>query len=277
MKLLKAALSADAPPSALDPVAAETNSSVHKACRLLRALSDPRNNRLTDVATAAGVDKATSLRLLGVLASEGLVERDPQTKRYTLGRDLMVLGSTVKHRVDLPAFARASLIQLAAAFEDTAILSVPSGLESVCAGVQLGAHPIRANYLDIGSRRPLGVGAGSLAILAWMSDEEIRAALPHIEPMLAKHPRITRKLLQKQIAIARTRGYVMLLDAVVEQMGGIAVPILGPDGHSMGALSVAALSERITSREQALAGALRAEASAIARHWNGKPARLGVQ
>lgn len=265
--------------------AADANSSVQKACRLLRALSDPRNNRLTTIAAAAGLDKATSMRLLNVLAYEGLVERDAATKRYALGRDLMLLGATVKNRIDLRTLARPSLIQLAAAFEDTAILSLPSGLETVCADLQFGAFAIRANYLDIGSRRPLGVGAGSLAILAWMTEDEIGAALPHIEPMLRTYPRITREFLQQQMARARSRGYVVLLDAVVEHMGGIAVPILGPDDRPMGALSVAALSERIATREPAIATALRTEVAAIAAYWDGKrvprgansPAHLNAQ
>ena len=249
---------------------ADANSSVHKACRLLRALSDPRNDRLTAIASAAGVDKATSMRLLNVLASEGLVDRDVANKRYALGRDLVLLGAAAKNRIDLRTLARPSLIQLAATFQDTAILSLPSGLETVCADLQFGAFAIRANYLDIGSRRPLGVGAGSLAILAWMHDDEIRAALPHILPMLEKYPRITRRFLENQIARSRSRGCVVMLDAVVEQMGGIAVPILGPDGHPMGALSVAALSERIASRETALAAGLRAEVATIAACWDVK-------
>ena len=248
--------------------AADANSSVHKACRLLRALSDPRNDRLTIIAAAAGVDKATSMRLLHVLASEGLVERDAANKRYALGRELMLLGAAVKNRLDLRALARPSLIRLAATFQDTAILSLPSGLETVCADLQFGAFAIRANYLDIGSRRPLGVGAGSLAILAWMPEDEIRAALPHIRPMLQKYPRFTRRFLQQQIARSRSRGYAVMLDAVVEQMGGIAVPIPGPDGRPLGALSVAALSERIAMREPALVAGLRAEAAAIAAPWN---------
>jgi DNA-binding IclR family transcriptional regulator len=265
--------------------AADANSSVHKACRLLRALSDPRNDRLTPIAAAAGVDKATSMRLLNVLASEGLVERDAANKRYALGRELMLLGATRKNRIDLRTLARPSLIHLAAVFEDTAILSLPSGLETVCADLQFGAFAIRANYLDIGSRRPLGVGAGSLAILAWMNHDEFRAALPHIEPMLRKYPRITRKILLQQIALARARGYVVVLDAVVEHMGGIAVPILGPDGRPMGALSVAALSERIATREVVLASGLRDEAATIETYWDPEqalhsanaPASPGVQ
>ena len=233
-------------------------------------MSDPRNDRLTAIAAAAGVDKATSMRLLNVLAAEGLVERDAATKRYVLGRELMLLGTTVKHRIDLRTLARPSLLQLAAQFEDTAILSLPSGMETVCADLQFGAFAIRANYLDIGSRRPLGVGAGSMAILAWMTQAEIDVALPYIEAMLLRYPRITRKFLRQQIALSRARGYVLLLDVVVERMGGIAVPILGPDGRPLAGLSVAALSERIVARESSLAAALDAEAASIASYWDAK-------
>jgi DNA-binding IclR family transcriptional regulator len=105
-----------------------------------------------------------------------------------------------------------------------------------------------------------------------MTDDEIRAALPHIAPMLKKYPRITRRYVEDQIACSRARGYVVMLDAVVEQMGGIAVPVLGPDGRPMGALSVAALSERIAAREAVLAAGLRAEVATIAACWDVKPA-----
>jgi len=54
---------------------------MHKACRLLRALSDQRNNRLTAIAAAAGADKATSMRLLDVLASEAHGAKAPARSR----------------------------------------------------------------------------------------------------------------------------------------------------------------------------------------------------
>ena len=58
----------------------ESTSSVQKACRILRAMSDARNARLTDIAREAGLDKATTLRLLDVLNRDGFVTRDPTTK-----------------------------------------------------------------------------------------------------------------------------------------------------------------------------------------------------
>src|SRR5690554_6804113 len=76
------------------------SSSVQKACRILRVMSDSRNARLTDIATASGQDKATTLRLLDVLVREGFVLRDPQTKRYTLGTETFVLGAAAAARFD---------------------------------------------------------------------------------------------------------------------------------------------------------------------------------
>jgi DNA-binding IclR family transcriptional regulator len=248
--------------------AAAATSSVQKACRILRAMSDARTSRLTDIASAAGLDKATALRLLDMLARDGFVARDAETKQYSLGAELFVLGAAALARFDPRPAARPSLLRLADAFEDTAILSIPSGAESICVDVEAGRFPIRANYLEVGSRRPLGVGAGSLALLAWMGDREVEAVMPAIAARLGRYPRITTDLLLRHVAAARERGYAVLLDVVVERMGGIAAPIMGRDGRPVAALSVAALSDRITERERLLAVALKREAAACEAQWH---------
>ncbi|RZT42096.1 IclR family transcriptional regulator [Cupriavidus agavae] len=247
------------------------STSVQKACRLLRALSDSRHARLTDLANAAQVDKASALRLLDTLMAEGMVERDPDTKAFAPGREWLTLQAAAQRRLDLRPLVRPALIRLANAFEDTAILSVPSGWESVCLELRLGVFPIRANYLDIGSRRPLGVGAGSLALLAALPDSEVDTVLACIEPALKRYPRIDAGLLRRHVETTRARGYALLLDVVVERMGGVGIALPGPDGYPLGAISIAALNERITEREPALARALRREADAIAALWHPTP------
>jgi DNA-binding IclR family transcriptional regulator len=234
-------------------------------------MSDARNARLTDIAREAGLDKATTLRLLDVLTRDGFVTRDPATKHYSLGTEVFVLGAAAQSRFDPRPAIGASLLRLAHAFEDTAMLSVPSGAESICVALQEGTYPIRANYLEVGSRRPLGVGAGSLALLAWMPDREIEAIMPMVSARLERFPRITRRVLEDLVEESRKRGYAMLLDVVVEHMGGIAMPILGADGRPVAAISVAALTERITSREEALAAALKREVAECDGAWRHGP------
>ena len=247
--------------------ASDTNSA-QKVCRILRVLSTPQPLRLADISAESGVNKATTLRLLDTLISEGFVQRDAATKRYALGDEALVLGVAMQGRDHIRDRARPSLVRLAALSGDTLLLSTRHGLESVCVDREFGTFPIRANYLDLGSRRPLGAGAGSLALLAWLPDDEIETVLMLLDPVYRKrYPRITRALLKTEIALARQRGYAMLLDVVVNQMGGIGVPILGGDGKPVGAISLAALTQRITTRLPMLVPAMKRAAADLSAQY----------
>jgi DNA-binding IclR family transcriptional regulator len=243
------------------------SNAAQKVCRLLRVMSTPQPLRLTDLVTASGINKATVLRLLDTLIAEGFVQRDAASKRYLLGDEALVLGVAMQGRDHIRDRARPALVRLAALSGDTMLLSTRHGLESVCVDREFGSFPIRANYLDLGSRRPLGAGAGSLALLAWLPDNEVHTVLDLLAPVFKlRYPRITRDLLEQEIAAARQRGYTLLLDVVVDQMGGIAVPVFGGDGKPVAAISLAALTQRITSRLSSLAPAMKkvgAELSAM--------------
>ena len=82
-----------------------------------------------------------------------------------------------------------------------------------------------------------------------------------------RYPRITPELLKTEIVLARDRGYAMLLDVVVDQMGGIGVPILGGDGKPIGAISIAALTQRISTRQSLLGPALKKAAAELSAHY----------
>lgn len=252
--------------------ASDTNS-VQKVCRLLRALSTPVPQRLADIAENSGVNKATALRLLESLIAEGYVVRDEATRRYALGDEALALGIAMQGRDHIRDRARPALLRLAAATGDTILLSTRSGIESVCIDREFGSYPIRANYLDLGMRRPLGVGAGSLALLAWLPDDEIEAVLPLIELRIHKrYPRITLELLRHEVQVSRQRGYALLLDVVVDQMGGIGVPVFGSDGRPLAAISLAALNTRITPRLPQLVPLLRKAAEDLSREYAQKDA-----
>ena len=239
-------------------------SSVQKACRILGVLADAGRARLTEISVKATLNKVTTLRILEVLTREGFVERDERSKTYRLGDQSLVLASAARTRDDLRARARASMVRLAASSEDTVLLSVRQGSESVCIDSETGAFPIRAAYLDVGSRRPLGVGAGALAVFAWLPDDELQVLLEEVAPRLAAYPDFSIQSIRKDIEAARLRGYTIVLNRVVERMGAVGVPIIGLDGRPFAALSIAALSDRLAAREEVLVAALQREARQIA-------------
>ncbi len=239
-------------------------SSVQKACRILGVLADADRARLTDISIKATLNKVTTLRILEVLVREGFVERDETNKTYCLGDQSLVLATAARNRDDLRVRARASMVRLAALSEDTVLLSVRQGFESVCIDRETGAFPIRAAYLDVGSRRPLGVGAGAMAVCAWLPDDELEELLKPVESRLAAYPDFTIESIRDDIQAARSRGYAVVLNRIVDKMGAFAVPIVGLDGRPFAALSIAALSDRLAAREDELIAAMLREAERIA-------------
>ncbi len=244
-------------------------SSAAKTCAILRAFAARSPLRLTDIAAATGLNKVTALRIVETLIEEGFVAREAQGRGFARGREILALAATAGRPDDIRALARPSLVRLAALSGDTVILSVRSGPDSVCLDREVGSFPIRANYLEIGSRRPLGVGAGALALLSALPDREIEAVLDASGARLAPYPRLDAATLRDLVAESRARGHVLLLDRVVDRMGAIGIPVLDDAGTVAAALSIAALTERIVERADALAAALRREADLVRRELAG--------
>ena len=70
-----------------------TLGTVRNAALLLELLSDgPAHHQLTELADRAGMSLPTVHRLLRSLVAAGLVEQDPRTARYGLGRQLVFLS-----------------------------------------------------------------------------------------------------------------------------------------------------------------------------------------
>ncbi|UGY05498.1 IclR family transcriptional regulator [Bradyrhizobium quebecense] len=253
---------------------------IQKVCAILRVLAQRSPLRLTDIADTTSLNKATALRILNSLIEEGFVSRVAGAKTYELGQEARVMAVGARRSVDIAELAQPSLLRLSERSADTALLSVRSGVEALYLARSVGSHPLQPNYLQIGSRRPLGVGAGALALLVWLPDAEIEAVIEVIVPRLAKSPRITPKFLRERIAVARKAGHTVLLDAAFPGMGGVGVPVRDDAGEVVAALSIGAASDRIRRRESELADMLKKEAQVLARAMaqapkNGRPAKVG--
>ena len=188
------------------------------------------------------------------------------------------MAISARRTVDIAELAQPSLLRLSERSADTALLSVRSGVEALYLARSVGSHPLQPNYLQIGSRRPLGVGAGSLALMVWLPDAEIEAIIEVLIPRLAKSPRITPKYLRERSTAARKHGHTMLLDAAYPGMGGVGVPVRDDIGQVVAALSIGASSDRIRRRETELAEMLKKEVQILTRAMAqpAKPSTLKV-
>src|SRR5262249_36878415 len=133
--------------------------------------------RLTDVVNATSLGKATVHRVLSGLVAHGLVDQDKATGRFFLSLKLIGWAMAAGDRFGLARLAAPALAPLPKRTEDTIYLSLRSGDEAICIERREGPFPIKTLTLRVGDRRPLGVGAGSLAMLAFLPDEEVEQVI----------------------------------------------------------------------------------------------------
>ena len=239
---------------------------VERVIGVLRALSecDAQGIALGDLALRTGLNKATAHRLLAGLTSMGFVFQDTLSRHYRLGFQATSLGRLASEQfaagAALPALAR-----LAATTADTVFASIREGTAAICVAREVGSFPIRTLTLDVGSRRPLGVGAGSLALLAYLPDKEIEAIIKRNAMWLRDFQRFGPEELPGLVQLTRRDGFVLNEGRIVQEMIGIGVPVLGPDGLPMASLSLAAIRDRMgPDRLPGLVSALQAEARVVA-------------
>lgn len=238
---------------------------IDRAATVLRVLSDGDSGglRLSDVAEATELGKSTTLRLLGALGEVGYVEYDDNAKRYRLGYGLFALGLSAR-RFHVLDQARTALDRLAKTTGDTVFLSVRDSDQALCADRRTGPYPIRSLTLSIGDRRPLGVGAGSLALLAFEPDEEIDRVLATSATERASFERFGNAALREMITATRRDGYSFNDGQIVNAMNAVGVPVLDPSGRVIAALSIAAIRERMEEPRRAeLVALLQAESRAL--------------
>jgi DNA-binding IclR family transcriptional regulator len=219
---------------------------IDRAARLLSALAGEgdRGAMLSDVARHTGLGKGTVHRLLGALSEVGYVTQIAGSRRYRLGVGLELLAKSARHG-RVAALAYPILERIAGVTADTAFASVREGLAAVCVGREVGSFPIRTLSLDVGHRRPLGVGSGSLALLAFLPDAEIEAIIAGNRRWLADYPEFRPDGWHRTIVETRRRGFSFNDGRVIQGMNAIGVPVLGPDDRPLAALSVAAIAERL--------------------------------
>ena len=211
--------------------------------------------RMTDVMRATGLGKATVHRLLAGLAAYGLVDQDSDTGRFFLGTRILSWAVTAGDRFGLARLAEPAMVRLSQATLDTIYLAVRSGDEAVCLNRREGLHPIRTLTLNVGDRRPLGVSAGGLALLAFLSDQEIERILRLQVEARTQLP-FDQITLRKLISDTRQAGFayydapVLHGAEVVTGMAAIAVPIRRPDKKPVASLSVAAITARLQAQRR---------------------------
>lgn len=219
---------------------------IERATLVLSALAEGSSKglRFAEVTKATELGKATTHRLLAGLVAHGLAEKDEATGRYFLGVKIASWAAAACNRFGIAERTAPALARLCQGTEDTVYLSICIGNEAVCLHRCEGNFPIKTLTLKVGDRRPLGIGAGSMALLAFLPDENIDAIISAQADDRASFG-IDEITLRGMIDTAREFGYALNDEKIIPGMSAVGVPIHGEDGNPVAAISVAAISSRM--------------------------------
>jgi DNA-binding IclR family transcriptional regulator len=227
--------------------------SIERAMEVMRRVAEAgmHGARLTDLVTITGLKQPTVSRLIAALMREGLIEQDRENRRLYLGVEAFAIGAIASARFGIHKLAIDTLLQLATATEDSAFLSIPRDTVSICLHREEGAFPIRTQVLKAGDRYPLGIGAGSLAILAALPDAEVELAIARNAAWVAKaYPAYSASKLWQLVAETRAAGFAVNKGLIVSGSWGVGVAIIDDEGRPVGALSIAAIEARLPERRR---------------------------
>lgn len=249
---------------ALTPGSAGGAQSIRRAVHMLRILAAGQEHgvRLTDIANEARLNRATVHRILRVLAEEGAVEQDGETRRYMIGEEVSLLGLARTARFPIKAVAEPYLRHISEQAGDTVFLTIRSGFDSICVDRKIGSYPVKVLSIDVGARRPLGVGVGGLVLLSFLPEGEAAGIIEANRQRLAQHQLSVGKLVERMRS-TRVRGYAYTDAGVVRGTKAVAVPVFDAAGNPVAAVSIAAISDRLAAGRVAGVVKLLTEQAAI--------------
>jgi DNA-binding IclR family transcriptional regulator len=219
--------------------------SVMRAIDVLMALSRGPTT-LAAIAASSELSKATAHRILAALNHKHLVIQDHEGQ-YMLGPGSFELARAVSRGAgSLGVTARSSLEELSRTTSETVTLHIQIGVQRVCIDEVLSPEPLRYTA-EVGSSAPLHVGSAGKVLLAFSEPAVCDALLSSIQLVPLTENTITDEAaLRRELAQVRRRGWAQSRGERVSAAAAISVPVLGPAGYAIAALSILGPAQRMT-------------------------------
>lgn len=218
---------------------------IERALQVLKCFMGNRNNlSLTAVAKEVGIPVSTASRIFGILSREAFVQRNEMTKRYSLGKNIYLLGYCEKQQDTLRKVLYPYLVKLRDEFGETATMYIRDGrvrrlYEKVEPEKNFHFTPA------VGSEYHLWAGAGAKALLAFLPEQEREEILSEARP-LTPQTILDPKALREEILNVRKRGYACSFDEYSGGFTSLSGPVVNGREEALCSIGVTGPSARFT-------------------------------
>lgn len=193
-----------------------------------------------------GLVPSTCLHILRVLTDEGLVQVDPETRRYGIGIGILPIARAAIQRNAFITRVQPHLDSLSEDFGTTVLATqVTEAGQMVVIGLSQVAQRFSLS-VEMGSRFPLLISATGRCYAAFseLNDDALRADFDRLH--WDNPPRFDSWL--DQVAEVRAQGYAVDSGAYMSGVTVIAVPFLDAGGRMIRSLVAVGITERMAGQ-----------------------------
>jgi IclR family pca regulon transcriptional regulator len=211
--------------------------SLAKGLKILRAFDESATEMsLGELVKRTGLEKSAVQRLANTLHLEGMLDKDPATKRFRPSHAWLEMAYAYFWSNPLVRLAMPKLIELSHELDATVNLAELSG-DHVLYVCRFPGRSGQFATTIVGRRIPALSSAAGRVILSTLP-ADIR------DPMIATWPltqmtaytELDREALALEIERSKTTGFSMTQNQSILNQTGIAAPIKGPDGRALAAI-----------------------------------------
>ena len=221
--------------------------SLERAIKILFAFkTDNREMGVVELSRLLDLHRSTVSRITRVLADYDFLERNPETKRFSLGQANIRLASSLKQslRTNMVQIAKPFVDDLRNRFETTTIIEALVGRSWVMTYVAEGPRPIQL-AVEVGERMPIHAAAGGKAFLAFSPPDFSRRMLSEPLPRLTKNTITDPNKLTHHFYEIRHQGFSFDKGEYTARIHAIAAPIFNYQNKPVASLVVTDQAERI--------------------------------
>lgn len=183
---------------------------------------------LARITEELGESKAATHRSLQALCAKGFAEPADRHGHYRLGPAVALLARSQTRALPDAERLRPAMTEFTRRTGYTTYLLTRAGLDAVCVEIISRYDARRTSMMGVGARVPMGIAAGSLALLSIQPPEEmervLRANARRYENYPSLHP-VSTEMIREQALQARARGYAVNPGLFFMGEGGLGLPI----------------------------------------------------
>jgi len=190
---------------------------------------------VAEIARMVSISKSTAYGILQSFQEEGLVTKDSNSKKYTIGKEMMRLSKLIFKGQDLISIARPFLERLVQIVDETAFLGVRE-YDAVKVVDAIEAKKDLKISSPVGTKLPITAGAVGKIFLSTMSNDEILSYFSDKDlPRYTESSITDMDTFIKEIEETRRRGYSVDMEEYLKGIRAVAAIIL-QDGKPVGAI-----------------------------------------